>query len=286
MRCFGPQFSIGSRSLPGTSGTTTPSVQVTPSIPVTPSVQVTPLIPVTPSVQVTPSIPVTPSVQILPSVQISSPVLNPFLKSSIMSGSDHQQTSTFHGTPSPQFAFCGTFSGKDNTSAAKWIKRLEFELTPYQDENGVIPARKFLSSIDLLLSDEAAEWAEIDPDAIKLLTNPDPTAQMVSTFKDLFQQRFPSKFAALPTKSLNQQLSELHQRADETIDAYYKRTCALMLRVGARDRLGEEKLSLLEVSTLDSILKAFIKGLADDNIRRDTIRGLGARVDRFKEFVI
>ena len=49
-----------------------------------------------------------------------------------------------------------------------------------------------------------------------------------------------------------------------------------MLRVGARDRLGEKKLSLLEVSTLDSILKAFMKGLADDNIRRDTIRGLGA----------
>lgn len=128
-----------------------------------------------------------------------------------MSSSDHQQTPTFHGTPSPQFAFCGTFSGKDNISAAKWIKRLEFELTPYQDGNGVIPARKFLSSVDLLLSDEAAEWAEIDQDAVKLLTDPDPTAQTVSTFKDQFQQRFPSKFAALPTKSLNQQLSELHQ---------------------------------------------------------------------------
>lgn len=49
-----------------------------------------------------------------------------------------------------------------------------------------------------------------------------------------------------------------------------------MLRVGARDRLRDEKLSLLEVFTLDSILKAFIKGLADDYIRRDTIRGLGA----------
>ena len=116
-----------------------------------------------------------------------------------------------HGTPSPQFAFYGTFSGKDNTSAAKWIKRLEFELTQYQDENGVIPAQKFLSFVDLLLSDEAAEWAEIDQDAVKLLTDPDPTAQTVSTFKDLFQQRFPSKFAALPTKSLNQQLSKLHQ---------------------------------------------------------------------------
>lgn len=110
---------------------------------------------------------------------------------------------------------------------------------------------------------------------MKLLIDPDSTVQTVLTFKDLFQQWFPSKFAALPTKSLNQQLSKLHQRADETINAYYKRTCALMLRVGARDRLRDEKLSLLEVSTLDSILKAFMKGLANDNIRRDTIRGLG-----------
>lgn len=48
-----------------------------------------------------------------------------------------------------------------------------------------------------------------------------------------------------------------------------------MLSVGARDRIGDEKLSLLETSTLDSILKAFMKGLSDDNICRDTIQGLG-----------
>ena len=44
-----------------------------------------------------------------------------------------------------------------------------------------------------------------------------------------------------------------------------------MLRVGTRDRIGDKRLSLLETFTLDSILKAFMKGLSDDNIRRDTI---------------
>ena len=32
--------------------------------------------------------------------------------------------------PEPRFTFCGTFSGKDNISAARWIKKLEFELGP------------------------------------------------------------------------------------------------------------------------------------------------------------
>ena len=47
-----------------------------------------------------------------------------------------------------------------------------------------------------------------------------------------------------------------------------------MLRVAARDRFGDKKLSLLKFSILDCILKAFMKGFADNNICRDTIRGL------------
>ena len=105
---------------------------------------------------------------------------------------------------------------------------------------------------------------------------------MVSTFKDLFQQRFPSKFAALPSKSLNQQLSELHQQADETIDVYYKQTCALILCIGTKDRVGDEKLSLLEISRLDNVLKALIKSLLDDNIWRDIIQGLGTAGRSFR----
>ena len=64
--------------------------------------------------------------------------------------SGHQQAPGSQATPSPQFAFCGTFSEKDNISASRWIKRLEFELKPFQDEHGVVPVRKFISSIDLL----------------------------------------------------------------------------------------------------------------------------------------
>ena len=71
-------------------------------------------------------------------------------------------------TPEPKFTFCGTFSGKDNISAARWIRKLEFELGPFK-VNGAIPAQPLLSSIDLLLTDEAAKWAETNPDAVRIL---------------------------------------------------------------------------------------------------------------------
>lgn len=49
-----------------------------------------------------------------------------------------------------------------------------------------------------------------------------------------------------------------------------------MLRVDARDRSSDTRneLSLLKSATLDIILKAFVKGLADEDVKKDTIRGL------------
>ena len=49
-----------------------------------------------------------------------------------------------------------------------------------------------------------------------------------------------------------------------------------MLRVGAKDKStdGTFTLSPLEATTLNVILKAFIRSLADADIRKDTIRGL------------
>lgn len=174
--------------------------------------------------------------------------------------------------PEPTFAFCGTFSGKDT---ARWIKKLEFELGP-QKIDGIIPAQRLLTSVDLLLTDEAAKWAETNPDAVRILASPEPTETDVTTFKNLFQERFPAEVVETSVVSFNLELSELHQCHNETISSYYKRVCSLMLRVGARDRPSDTRneLSLLESATLDIILKAFVKGLADEDVKKDTIRGL------------
>ena len=57
------------------------------------------------------------------------------------------------------FTFCGCFGGKGTISVARWLLKLEHELTQYR-ENGTIPPDRFINSINLLLTDDAAEWAE------------------------------------------------------------------------------------------------------------------------------
>lgn len=177
----------------------------------------------------------------------------------------------------PTFTFCGTFSGKGTISASRWIEKLEFELTVYKI-NGVIPSVRFMTSIDLLLTDDAAQWAEINPDAARLLSLSKPTAKDVTTFKGLFQERFPAKSSIeISTVSFDQELQGLQQNSQESVAFYYRRATAMMARIGARDRAVDltNTLSLLESAMLDIIIEAFIRGLDDPDIRRETIKGLG-----------
>lgn len=178
-------------------------------------------------------------------------------------------------TPEPMFTFCVTVSGKGNISAARWIKKLEFQLGSHKI-NGIIAAQRLLTSIDLLLIDEAARWAKTNPDAVWVLASLEPTNADVTTFKNLFQERFLAEAVEISVVSFNLEFSKLHQRQDVTIISYYKRVCSLRLRIGARNRPSdsENELSLLESATLDIILKAFVKDLADENVKKDTIRGL------------
>lgn len=90
--------------------------------------------------------------------------------------------------PEPRLTFCDNFSGKDSISAARLIRKLEFELGPFK-VNGAIPAQRLLTSIDLL-TDEAVKWAETHPDAVRILASPEPTDANVTAFKSLFQERF------------------------------------------------------------------------------------------------
>ncbi|KAL8838309.1 MAG: hypothetical protein Q9176_005120 [Flavoplaca citrina] len=72
----------------------------------------------------------------------------------------------------PMFTFCGSFSGKDGVPAVRWLKRFEHEMSVYKDTTGIIPAEKYLESLDLLLTDDAAFWAKSYPDASRLLAGP------------------------------------------------------------------------------------------------------------------
>lgn len=191
-------------------------------------------------------------------------------KKEIFTMSSHTWT---HQTsvPRPTFSFCGNFSGKEGISAARWLKRLEWEFEPsvYQ---GNIPPKDFLKSVDLLLTEEAAAWADTSEEVSSLLSLGHPSVQDVTRFKSLFQAKFPAKSCDSTSTSLDFELRNLVQMKHESLRDYYHRVLAMMHRFGAKDRVSHDPyLTKLESTVLDMIMEAFIKGLSDHSMQRVAI---------------
>lgn len=57
------------------------------------------------------------------------------------------------------------------------------------------------------------------------------------------------------------------------MSSYYKKVYCLMLCISTRDQSSDTKikLSLLESAMLNIIIKACVKGLTDEDVKRDTI---------------
>lgn len=69
---------------------------------------------------------------------------------------------------------------------------MEYELSAHK-VNRVIPPKKRLESIDLLLIDEAEIWVIKDPEASRILNDESPTTNSVTAFKRTFDDRFPGQ---------------------------------------------------------------------------------------------
>ena len=174
------------------------------------------------------------------------------------------------------FKFCGYYNGKD-MPAVKWLKKLDWELEGYMVD-GKIPPHRYIQAFELLLTEDAAAWAETHPQAVSILNSNEPDEASVKSFRSLLSARFPMKSAEVSSVSFDTELSELKQH-DESLAAYYKRLTVLMQHVGARDRPyqptdANPPLSLLEAAMLESIMKAFLRGLSDPDVRREATRGL------------
>lgn len=134
------------------------------------------------------------------------------------------------------FKLCGYYNGRD-MPAAKWLKKLDWELEGYAVDRKV-PPHRFIQAFELLLTEDASNWAETHPQAVEILAKDDPEETDVRAFRNLLVARFPTKSAEVSSISFDTELSELRQR-DESLAAYYKRLTVLMQHVGARDRPGK-----------------------------------------------
>lgn len=121
----------------------------------------------------------------------------------------------------PTFAICGTFSG-GKESAAKWLKKFDLEIEEYLDDEGHFPPGKYLSTLDVLLTEDASDWSESNPIAIRLLheAETNPTNQTVEDFRALFCERFPSKVVEASSIPFDLEIIELKQRSEESSAAY------------------------------------------------------------------
>ncbi|KAF6238681.1 hypothetical protein HO173_003187 [Letharia columbiana] len=183
--------------------------------------------------------------------------------------------------PRPTFATCGNFSGTTGMSASKWLRKFDFDMEDYQDEEGRFPPAKYLGYLDMLLVDDASEWSESHPEAVRLLTEAEHSGsqQTIQQFRAIFCEKFPSKAVEVSAIPFDVEIADLHQRPEESLASYFKRVTNLMQRVGIKDRPAatpSAAFSLLESTMLDTILRAFIRGLNDQEIRKEATRGMAS----------
>lgn len=62
----------------------------------------------------------------------------------------------------------------------------------YMNAAGMIPHMQFLSDLEMLLTFDAATWAEGNSTVQEIFRKADPTSVDVSEFLELFERRFPT----------------------------------------------------------------------------------------------
>ena len=148
----------------------------------------------------------------------------------------------------PSFQLCSTYDGTYPVS--RWLKKFEYEVYGHDD-----PAF-CLKSIDMLLSGNAANWAETNYEWKLLLDHPNRNS--LERAKELLLAQFPSPAASPPDLYL--ELKRFRKSESLTHLQYYQKALSLLMQAGGRDQ-GAAPLSSLEASVLTQIKSAYLRGL-------------------------
>ena len=174
------------------------------------------------------------------------------------------------------FKSCGFYNGKD-ILVTKQLKKLDWKLEGYIVD-GSIPLHRYIQAFELLLTEDVYNQVETYPQTIQILDLDKSKDKSIIPFRSLLYTRFPIKSIEVSLISFNIKLLKLKQYKESLI-AYYKRLTILIQYIKIRDRPFKiieviSTLSILEVAILKSIIKAFLRGLSNPDIRCKAIRGL------------
>lgn len=193
----------------------------------------------------------------------------------------------FGSGPAPVFALSGPFSGSDRLPASRWLKKLQYDLKPLYPPSHPSYFREYVNALDVLLVGEAAEWAEANPLVQVRINKLDPTLEDVEALTTLLQDQFPQRLPETTTFNINSELESLKQQKDESLLAYYKRARSMMERVGAKDRTESgTPLTPLGAAFLDTVMRSFVKGIRDMDIKRAAARGLTSATRSFSALYV
>lgn len=101
----------------------------------------------------------------------------------------------------PSIQVCGTFSGNEGISAARWLRKLEQEFQNEDHYAGKVQPFVLLPALDFLLTGAALEWAEESLAILTTFTKSHLTAEDVETIKKMINERFPAKTIELSTQA-------------------------------------------------------------------------------------
>jgi len=169
----------------------------------------------------------------------------------------------------PDFKLSGVFRGKPGESASRWLKKYEWDWKSVS-KSGDISPEDFFSGIEILFDDDAADWIESTPAVSELIQY--PSDKNVQLFKSMFISQYSVKNGERST-SFHHEISNLRQGESEGLHGYYRRALLLLQQIGIQDA-SSEALSRVESLMLDNVIDHWIQGLAEPEIRRETLRSM------------
>ncbi|KLJ06550.1 hypothetical protein EMPG_10048 [Blastomyces silverae] len=165
------------------------------------------------------------------------------------------------------FRHCGKFSGENGQSLNRWLRKLEWELR-FVKIDGKVPSDQLLAAIDVLLTGEAEEWLQANPNLCQLLER--PTEEGEKIFLEALRDQFPEQ----PVKkvSCETELAKLVQE-DKDLAEYYQAGVKTLRRLGIKDQAATSSVMSREpdILLLEMVVYRWIRGLTKTRTRTKLI---------------
>ena len=127
----------------------------------------------------------------------------------------------------------------------------------------------FFEAVEVLFTGKAEEWLDTVPRLNKFTDQEDePKETDVEEFKQALMKRLPKKLKK-DVENVQEDIQNLKQGQDETLIIYHERAQDLLQRSNGRDDADNTgaDLSDIEKTMLSIIVRAFIRGIRNDNLR-------------------